>query len=196
MNRFDTARTFDRVLSVEMFEHMRNYHALFERIHGWLDPGGRFFLHIFVHRAVPYAFIDSGPSDWMSRHFFSGGIMPSDELPLRFQEHLRLVHRWRWNGQHYEKTANAWLAAMDERRTTVVDALAHFFHGLRRNVRVCPRPGVVGGALSVPAPCRAPEALRPGRKRGWSRSPACLPRWPSSSRPRSSPGSSAWSNAT
>ena len=119
MNRFDTARTFDRVLSVEMFEHMRNYHALFERIHGWLDPGGRFFLHIFVHRAVPYAFIDSGPSDWMSRHFFSGGIMPSDELPLRFQEHLRLVHRWRWNGQHYEKTANAWLAAMDQRRAVV-----------------------------------------------------------------------------
>jgi len=119
MNRFASARKFDRVLSVEMFEHMRNYRALFERIHSWLEPGGRFFLHIFVHRAVPYAFVDSGPSDWMSRHFFSGGIMPSDELPLRFQEHLRLVQRWRWNGQHYEKTANAWLAAMDQRRAAV-----------------------------------------------------------------------------
>jgi cyclopropane-fatty-acyl-phospholipid synthase len=79
MNAFDADMTFDRVVSLEMFEHMRNYRRLFARIHGWLNPGGMFFMHIFCHRNVPYEFVDRDDSDWMSRHFFSGGIMPSDE---------------------------------------------------------------------------------------------------------------------
>lgn len=107
---------FDRVVSVEMFEHLRNWPEMYRRIAGWLKPGGLFFKHIFVHRAVPYAFEEQGPGDWMGQHFFSGGMMPSDDLPLAFQHHLNFKQRWRWDGTHYEKTANAWLARLDQRR--------------------------------------------------------------------------------
>jgi cyclopropane-fatty-acyl-phospholipid synthase len=123
MNDFATARQFDRVVSVEMFEHMRNYSLLFELISAWLAPGGKFFMHIFVHRTVPYAFEDRGSDDWMSRHFFSGGIMPSASLPLQFQRHLRIARQWAWSGEHYEKTANAWLANLDANRERALPIL-------------------------------------------------------------------------
>ena len=119
MNDFATGERFDRVVSVEMFEHMRNWRELFRRVHGWLVPGGSFFLHVFCHRTTPYPYDDHGPSDWMSRTFFSGGMMPSDDLALRFQDHLRFVRRWRWEGRHYERTLRAWLAAMDARESEV-----------------------------------------------------------------------------
>ena len=123
MNDFETSDTYDRIVSIEMFEHMRNYDELFRRINGWLVPDGRFFMHIFCHRTTPYEYIDKGPSDWMSRHFFSGGIMPSADLPLLFPEHLNIERRWQWNGTHYAKTCRAWLELMDSRRSVVMPIL-------------------------------------------------------------------------
>lgn len=124
MNDFDTQHEFDRVVSVEMFEHMRNWETLYKRVSGWLTEDGKFFKHIFVHRATPYLFEDKDASDWMSRHFFSGGMMPADDLPLYFQRDLRLLQQWRWQGQHYEKTCNAWLAEMDGQEAHVRKILA------------------------------------------------------------------------
>jgi cyclopropane-fatty-acyl-phospholipid synthase len=127
MNHVTLDGRFDRVVSVEMFEHMRNWRRLFAHVHDWLADDGRFFMHVFCHRAVPYPFVDNGPSDWMSRYFFSGGMMPSDELPLYFQEHLHLLKRWRWDGRHYEKTANAWLANLDRERDAALAVLAQIY---------------------------------------------------------------------
>lgn len=123
MNDFDTSARYDRVVSIEMFEHMRNWSMLFSRVSGWLETDGKFFMHIFCHKTNAYEFVDQGDTDWMSRHFFSGGLMPSDDLALCFQEHLTLSDQWRWSGLHYEKTANAWLRRMDDNRAEVMPVL-------------------------------------------------------------------------
>ena len=124
MNDFEAPGRYDRIVSVEMFEHMRNYGELFRRISNWLDDDGQFFMHIFTHRSAPYEYVERGPSDWMSRHFFSGGIMPSTDLPLRFDVDLNVKKVWYWGGEHYAKTCNAWLAQMDRRRELVMPILA------------------------------------------------------------------------
>lgn len=120
MNTFAPEGQFDRVISVEMFEHMRNWPELYERVANWLGSDGAFFKHIFVHKDTPYFFENENASDWMSHHFFSGGVMPSADLPLSFQQDLTLENRWHWNGLHYEKTCNAWLENMDQRKAQLM----------------------------------------------------------------------------
>jgi cyclopropane-fatty-acyl-phospholipid synthase len=118
----DAAR-FDRCVSVEMFEHVRNYEALMQRIAAWLKPGGKLFTHIFAHRTVMYPFETSGADNWMGRHFFTGGLMPSADTLLHFQDDLRLEQRWLVDGTHYSRTANLWLAHQDAQRERVLEVL-------------------------------------------------------------------------
>jgi cyclopropane-fatty-acyl-phospholipid synthase len=127
MNNFEAPATYDRIVSVEMFEHMRNWQALYGKVARWLKPKGKFFKHIFVHRNTPYLFAVQNEDDWMSQHFFSGGMMPSDDLPLHFQDNLALIQRWRWDGTHYEKTANVWLENMDENKDAITPILAQAY---------------------------------------------------------------------
>jgi len=111
---------FDRVVSIEMFEHMRNYQTLMGRVAGWLKPGGKLFVHIFCHRELAYLFQTEGEDNWMGRHFFTGGLMPAADTLLQFQEALTLEERWLLPGTHYEKTANAWLANQDAHRDQIM----------------------------------------------------------------------------
>ncbi len=125
MNDFDVGEQFDRVVSIEMLEHMRNYDELLRRICGWLRSDGRLFIHVFCHRELAYIFETTGADNWMGQHFFTGGIMPSFDLLPHFDRDLVLEERWKVAGLHYSRTARVWRENLEEHR----DAVVRIFEG-------------------------------------------------------------------
>ncbi|MEP6968437.1 MAG: cyclopropane-fatty-acyl-phospholipid synthase family protein, partial [Pseudomonadota bacterium] len=123
MNDFQTDRRFDRVVLVEMFEHMANWRELLGRIAGWLAPGGRLFVHIFTHCDRPYRFDAADDADWIARHFFTGGMMPSHGLIRCFGDLFEVEEAWRWSGEHYRRTAEDWLANFDAHAAALAPVL-------------------------------------------------------------------------
>lgn len=113
MNVFDPGRRFARIVSVEMFEHMMNWRELLTRARAWLMPDGRLFLHVFAHRSGAYLFDRNNREDWIARHFFTGGVMPSHHLIRQYADLFEIEKDWRWSGAHYERTANDWLKNFD-----------------------------------------------------------------------------------
>jgi cyclopropane-fatty-acyl-phospholipid synthase len=128
MNDFQSTGTFDRIVSVEMFEHMSNWKALLDRARSWLNPDGRLFLHVFSHRSQPYRFDKTDRTDWIAQHFFTGGIMPSHGLIGHFADRFEIEEQWRWNGRHYQRTAEQWLARFDANRAEI-DAVLREVYG-------------------------------------------------------------------
>lgn len=127
MNDFTIREKFDRVVSVEMFEHMRNYDLLMKKVAGFLKPGGLLFVHIFVHREFCYPFEVRDETDWMSKYFFAGGIMPSQDLLLFFQKDLRIESQWHVDGTHYQQTSEHWLENMDRHRERIAELFAETY---------------------------------------------------------------------
>ncbi|MBO9707954.1 MAG: class I SAM-dependent methyltransferase [Caulobacter sp.] len=129
MNAFDTSTKFDRIVSVEMFEHMANWRALLTRMRGWLTPGGRAFIHVFAHRAAPYRFEVEDRSDFIAQHFFTGGLMPSHGLMRQYPDLFEVEADWRWSGSHYARTANDWLANFDRHEHEIMDLMRSVYGG-------------------------------------------------------------------
>jgi cyclopropane-fatty-acyl-phospholipid synthase len=119
MNGFDPGRQFDRIVSVEMFEHMMNWRELLERVHSWLAADGRFFMHIFTHRSGSYLFDRNDKEDWIAQHFFTGGVMPSHQLIRQYSDLFEIEKEWRWSGEHYQRTALDWLSNFDANRAEI-----------------------------------------------------------------------------
>jgi cyclopropane-fatty-acyl-phospholipid synthase len=119
MNVFETDAKFDRIVSVEMFEHMSNWRALLERCRVWLKSDGRMFMHVFAHRTAPYRFDVNDPADWVAHHFFAGGVMPSRDLIANFPDLFEVEQDWWWNGKNYEETALDWLKNFDANRDRI-----------------------------------------------------------------------------
>jgi len=127
MNHFEPQDRFDRVVSVEMFEHMSNWRALLGRIRGWLKPQGRLFIHVFSHRDSPYRFDDKDEADWIGRYFFTGGVMPSHGLIRQFGDLFKVEADWNWDGRHYQRTALAWLANFDRNAVKIRPILSEVY---------------------------------------------------------------------
>lgn len=123
MNAFETPERFDRIVSVEMFEHMSNWAELLRRCRRWLTAEGRLFLHVFTHSHASYRFDHADPADWIAQHFFTGGMMPAHSLPDRFPESFSVEQRWRWNGAQYALTARRWLENFDTNAAAITEIL-------------------------------------------------------------------------
>jgi cyclopropane-fatty-acyl-phospholipid synthase len=129
MNVFTPEEKFDRIVSVEMFEHMMNWRELMSRVHSWLKPDGRFFLHIFTHRAGAYLFDRGDAEDWIAQHFFTGGVMPSHHLIRQYADLFEVEKEWRWSGTHYRRTAEDWLTNFDAHRDEIEEVLRPVYGG-------------------------------------------------------------------
>jgi cyclopropane-fatty-acyl-phospholipid synthase len=127
MNSFQTDEKFDRIVSVEMFEHMRNYQALMEKLSRFLYPDGKMFIHIFTHKYLSYFYEVKSEDDWMAKYFFTGGIMPSDHLLFYFADHFKVEKHWRVSGKHYQKTSEAWLANMDRSKGEILQLFSDVY---------------------------------------------------------------------
>jgi cyclopropane-fatty-acyl-phospholipid synthase len=128
MNGFDPERQFDRIVSVEMFEHMMNWRELLSRVRSWLAPQGRFFMHIFAHRSGAYLFDRNDKDDWIAQHFFTGGVIPSHLLIRQYADLFEVEKEWRWSGEHYQRTAQDWLANFDANRAEI-EAVLRLVYG-------------------------------------------------------------------
>ena len=124
---FSPESSVDRIVSVEMLEHVRNHEELFARMASWLKPEGLVFIHVFSHLRFVYPFEATGPTDWMARHFFTGGLMPADSLFLYHQKDLALLDHWHVDGTHYQKTLEAWLRNMDRQKQVIMPILARTY---------------------------------------------------------------------
>ena len=149
---FDPGRRFDRIVSVEMFEHVRDYRELFAQLRGWLEPDGRVFVHVFSHARFAYTFNAEDPSDWMGSRFFSGGQMPAHDLFLEFDDDLVTEERWWLEGGQYARTLEDWLRRYDERAATIKPILAATYG------EAATHGGWTGGSSSSPAPRRSRTA--------------------------------------
>ena len=127
MNEFDTSKKFDRIVSVEMFEHMSNWRKLLTKARTWVKHDGRMFVHVFTHKHSAYLFDESDKTDWIAQHFFTGGIMPSHTLVREFPDLFRVEDEWRWNGKHYEQTARHWLANYDANQKAIAAILTEVY---------------------------------------------------------------------
>lgn len=127
MNDFSPSGTYDRIVSVEMFEHMSNWRTLFERTRRWMKEDGKLFIHVFNHKDRSYRFDQNNPADWIAHHFFTGGIMPAVDLPHRFEDIYKVEAEWRWSGDHYRRTAMDWLANFDLQSEKITPILQNVY---------------------------------------------------------------------
>ncbi|WP_412463243.1 SAM-dependent methyltransferase [Halobacteriovorax sp. RT-2-6] len=134
INDFNIENKFDRIVSIEMFEHMRNYYSLFKKVASWLKDDGRLFIHIFCHKDASYFFETQGEDNWMGRYFFTGGVMPSFDLFEKVQDSFKLVEKWKVNGANYQETSEQWFLNMEKKRSEIMKVMANTYGEDQANI--------------------------------------------------------------